>query len=205
MTEPNRITEHTHDAAHVEEGLALLVQALRGKPVIEALLSTWLDQAQEVEDALWSLYGLGIDNSSDAALDQLGVVLGHQRPDGLSDSLYRRVLHAVVIALRSSGTGPDLLAAMHALVGSWDFTLEEVYPATVLLEPTDAPDVPTLTMLGVLRRVRSAGVGLQLVDVPTGDTFNFSDDPEISGDDAGRGFSTTAGLVGGQLVGMVTT
>ena len=96
-------------------------------------------------------------------------------------------------------------AAMYALVGSWDFTLTEAYPATVLLEPTDAPDVPTLSMLGVLRRVRSAGVGLQLVDVPTGDTFNFSDDPEASGTDAGRGFSTTAGLVGGQLVGMVTT
>lgn len=205
MTEPSRITEHTHDAAHVAEGLALLVQALRGKPVIEALLSTWLDQVQEIEDALWSLYGLGIDDSSDAALDQLGEVLGHQRPDGLSDALYRRVLHAVVIALRSSGTGPDLLAAMRALVGSWGFTLSEVYPATVLLEPTDAPDVPTLSMLGVLRRVRSAGVGLQLVDVPTGDTFNFSADPELSGTDAGRGFSTTAGLVGGQLVGMVTT
>jgi len=205
MTEPTRITAHTHDTAHTAEGLALLVQRLRGKPVIGALLASWLDQVQGVEDALWSLYGLSIDDSADAALDQLGVVLGQPRPDGLSDALYRRVLHAVVIALRSSGTADDLLRATHALLASWGFTLTEVFPATVILEPVDAPDVPSLTMLGVLRRVRSAGVGLQLVDVPTGDTFNFSDDPELSGDDAGRGFSTELGLVGGQLVGMVTT
>jgi hypothetical protein len=205
VTEPERITAHTHDMAHTAEGLGLLISALRGKPVMGALLTTWLDQVQEVEDALWILYGLGIDDSSDHALDQIGVVLGHPRPDSLSDALYRRVLHAVVIALRSSGTGPDLLAAMRALLGSYAFTMIEAYPATVLFEPTAAPDLAALTMLGVLRRVRSGGVGLQLVDVPSGDTFGFSADAEVSSTDSARGFSTTAGLVGGRLVGMVAT
>ena len=50
----------------------------------------------------------GVLWDDDRQVDQLGVVLGHQRPDGLSDALYRWVLHAVVIALRSSGTGPNL-------------------------------------------------------------------------------------------------
>ena len=205
MTEPSRITAHAHDTAHAAEGLALLTSALRGKPVMTALLTSWLDEVQAVEDALWSLYGLGIDESSDAALDQLGVVLGHPRPDGLSDALYRRVLHAVVIALRSSGTGDEILRATHALLDSWDFTMVEAFPATVIVEPESALEIPARSILGVLRRVRSGGVGLQVLDVPEGDTFNFSDDPELSGTDAGRGFSTTAGLVGGQLVGMVTT
>lgn len=203
MTEPSHITAHAHDTAHAAEGLALLTAALRGKPVMTALLTSWLDEVQAVEDALWSLYGLGIDESSDAALDQIGVVLGHPRPDGLSDALHRRVLHAVVIALRSSGTGDDLLRATHALLDSWAFALTEAFPATVLIEPTAHPDVPAAVIHAVLRRVRSGGVGLQVIDVPSGDLFTLSSHVELEESDVARGFSDTDRAAGGLLVGVI--
>mgnify|MGYP000078270980 CR=1 FL=1 len=133
MSEPSRILAHAQNAAHVAEGLALVITQLRGKAAFEAVLSSWLTQVQAVEDALWSLYALAIDNSSAAALDQLGVILGQPRPVGLGDVPYRKVLHAATIALTSSGTGDELLAAMHALIGSWAFTMTPVYPATPAL------------------------------------------------------------------------
>lgn len=204
MTEPVRLAAHATNADHVAEGLALLTSQLKGKPVVAALLTSWLDQAQELEDAIWELYALAIDDSSDDALDQLGVVFRQPRPDGLSDALYRRVLNALVVALKSSGTGDDLLNAANAMITAWAFTLVEAFPATVLIEPTAAPSVPTATMMSVLRRVKSAGVGLQLIDVPSGDTFAFSstgDTPEAS---ATRGFSDTTMVAGGKLVGVVT-
>lgn len=203
MSEPSRILAHAQNAAHVAEGLALVITQLRGKAAFEAVLSSWLTQVQAVEDALWSLYALAIDNSSAAALDQLGVILGQPRPVGLTDVPYRKVLHAATIALTSSGTGDELLAAMHALVGSWAFTMTPVYPATVLFEPDAAPDVPASVMASVLRRVKSGGVGLQVVDVPSGDVFAFASG-EVPETDADTGFSDTGGLVGGQLVGVVT-
>lgn len=203
MTEPARILAHARDAAHVAEGLALVITQLRGKPAFEAVLSSWLVQVQAVEDALWGLYALAIDNSSAHALDQLGAILGQPRPASLGDVPYRKVLHAATIALTSSGTGDELLAAMHKLIGSWDFTMTLASPATVLFEPDAASDVPAATMASVLRRVKSGGVGLQVVDVPSGDVFAFAAG-EVPETDADTGFSDTGGLVGGQLVGVVT-
>ena len=204
MSEPDRTTAHATDTAHVAEGLALLTQQLRGKPVTEALLTTWLTQVQEIEDALWELYALTITTSEDHALDQLGVILGMPRPEGMADAAYRLVLDAVVIALRSSGTGDEILRAMRALIGSYSFAFTETFPASVLLEPDTTPAVPTAVMLAVLRRVKSGGVGLQVVDVPSGDTFAFSSYIDADEADASRGWSTTAGLVGGKLVGVMS-
>jgi len=203
MTEPSRILAHARDAAHVAEGLALVITQLRGKAAFEAVLSSWLTQVQAVEDALWGLYALAIDNSSAHALDQLGALLGQPRPVNLGDVPYRKVLHAATIALTSSGTGDELLAAMHALIGSWDFTMALAFPATVLFEPDEASDVPAAVMASVLRRVKSGGVGLQVVDVPSGDVFAFAAG-EVPETDVDTGFSDTGGLVGGQLVGVVT-
>ena len=138
------------------------------------------------------------------ALDQLGVILGQPRPADMLDAPYRLVLSAVVIALRSSGTGDELLNATRALLGSWDFTFTETFPAAGLIEPDAAPSVPSAVMVAILRRVKSGGVGLQLIDVPSGDLFSFSSvdgEPET---DAAHGFSDTGGSVGGALVGVMT-
>lgn len=203
MSEPSRILTHAQNTAHVAEGLALVITQLRGKAAFEAVLSSWLTQVQAVEDALWSLYALAIDNSSAAALDQLGVILGQPRPVGLTDVPYRKVLHAATIALTSSGTGDELLAAMHALIGSWAFTMTPVYPATLLFEPDAAPDVPASVMASVLRRVKSGGVGLQVVDVPSGDVFVFSADETLE-TDVDTGFGDAGGSDAGLLAGVET-
>ena len=77
MTEPSTITAHAHDPDHVAQALASLASQFR-RPALEALATTWASQAQDLEDALWELYGLGIDDitiSGVLALVMAGLVL----------------------------------------------------------------------------------------------------------------------------------
>lgn len=206
MTEPDRISAHATDTSHVAEGLASLARQFAGRPRIAALATALLRPVQEVEDDVWSLYALGIAESSDAALDQLGSVLGQTRPSGLSDAAYRSVLRAVVKTLHSSGTGAELLAVMRELVGSYAFAMTPVPPASVVFRPDDHQDVPAETMLGVLARAASAGVRLQVVDVPDEDRFRFSSSEEELTTSSSHGFGDSTGVAdGGALVGVVST
>lgn len=205
MTEPARNTAHAENTAHVAEGLSELARQFASKPRVEALLRSLLLRVQEVEGDTWELYALAIADSSDAALDQLGRVLGQARPAGLADAAYRSVLRAVVLTLHSSGTGDELLAVMRELVGSWDFTMTEAFPASLIFEPDAAGDVPASVALEVLRRGASAGVRLQVVDVPSGTLFTFSESSEESSSSASKGFSDTSMITGGKLVGIVST
>ena len=203
--EPDRITAHVEVTTHVTDGLASLPHQLRGREKFEALLTTYLTQVQALESAAWSLYALGIDESSNHALDQIGAILGATRPAGLSDASYRWILKAVVIALTSSGTVNDLIRAMRELMGgtSLAFDIAEVFPADLVVEPVSATTLTARTIHNVLERVKAGGVGLQVVDVPSGDTFAFSTLTTRSLTASARGFSDTSGASGGQLVGVV--
>ncbi len=207
MTEPDRLTAHATEADHVGAGVANLARQFSGKARIAALLRALLAPVQEVEDDVWALYALGIDDSSDAALDQLGRVLGQARADGMSDAVYRLVLKGVVEVLQSSGDGDTLLRAMDAMLDGDGFAMTEAFPASLVFTPDAAPDVPATVLLQVLRRGASAGVRLQVVDVPAGeDRFRFSSSAEevVSDSDHGLGDSTGA-QDGGALVGVVST
>lgn len=205
MSEPDRIAAHAEVTTHLEDGKTRLARQFR-RPAIEAILAPWLAQVQELESAAWDCYALGIDNSEGAALDQLGSVLRSARPTGLADAQYRWILKGTVIALTSSGTGDDLVRAMRELMGgtSLAFYATEYFPADVVVEPVDATTLQATVIKAVLSRVKMGGVGLQVVDVPSGDTFAFSTLSTRGISASARGFSDAAtGLTGGQLVGVV--
>lgn len=201
--EPTRITAHAAVTDVRAVGLARVIQQLRGKPAFDALLTTYLDEVQAIETAAWQLYALAIDNSEGDALDQIGDLFDTPRSPSMTDAVYRRVLHGCVAALHASGTGNDLVRVARALVGSDAVTVREVFPAAVLVEPTAATGIPVDVMRRVLRRARSGGVGLQVIDVPEGDAFTFSSSMMHSEVDADRGFSDTTQATGGALVGVM--
>ena len=173
MAEPDR-QPLAHTTKHVDSGLALLPSQFQGKPRLAAVLSSWLGQAQDIEDALWQLLTLTIDTSTGDALDQTGELLGQTRM-GLTDVLFRVALHATAKAIRASGVGDELV---------------------------NAPEIPAAVMLAILRRAVSAGVRLQVFDVPAGDTFAFSSTDDDEGD-AARGFSDTTEAPGGRWIGVL--
>lgn len=202
-SEPTRIAAHAAVTDVRAVGLARVIQQLRGKPAFDALLTTYLDEIQAIETAAWQLYALAIDNSEGDALDQLGDLFDTPRPPSMLDAVYRRVLRGCVAALHASGTGDDIARVALALVGSDAFTLREVFPAAVIVEPDAAVGIPVDVMRRVLRRAKSAGVGLHVIDVPAGNTFAFSTSMMRVQTDASRGFSDTTQAAGGVLVGVM--
>jgi hypothetical protein len=201
MAEPDRAS-YAPITDHVAGGLALLTDRWRGLPAVEAILTAYLVEVQAIEDTAAEILALTIDAASDDQLAQYGVLLGTADP-GVAKVIYRRLLRGAAAAIGSSGAGDELLAVLDAIgdVGE-TFTLREYFPASLVVEPAEAIAVPTSALHAVLRRAVAGGVRLHTIDVPTGDTFAFSDTDETV-TDAARGFSDTAGLVGGQLVGVI--
>ena len=200
MAEPDR-QPLAHTTKHVDSGLALLPSQFQGKPRLAAVLSSWLGQAQDIEDALWQLLTLTIDTSTGDALDQTGELLGQTRM-GLTDVLFRVALHATAKAIRASGVGDELVAIAITLGTNTDVQVAEDFPAGLEVESVNAPEIPAAVMLAILRRAVSAGVRLQVFDVPAGDTFAFSSTDDDEGD-AARGFSDTTEAPGGRWIGVL--
>ena len=203
-TEPDRITAHTRDTSHVAQGLALLTQQFRGKPVIAAILSAWLTQVQILEDASWAmLVDTTLARATHAQLDQIGTLLGWGRGYLETDTVYRGVLRAVILAHRSSGTANELLAIVTLLAGDPSSVLTEYSPATITIErETPWPIVDAQRVASVVAQAKSGGVRLLVEDLPTGDLFAFASS-ELPETDALHGLSDTTGFAGGELVGMV--
>ena len=199
-TEPDRVTALAHVTDHVTGGLALLTQRWRDLPVIEGVLSPWLTEVQRVEDALWSTLALTIATATDDQLAQYGVLLGVADPGG---GQFVRLIRAAALAIGSSGTGDEIRAVLLAIRQQpGAFLITEYFPASLVIEPVVYVAPPASMVHAIVRRAVAAGVRLLTVEVPAGDTFAFSDTDETV-TDAARGFSDTAGLVGGQLVGVI--
>jgi hypothetical protein len=203
MSEPDRVTSITHVTDHVASGLALLPTQFR-KPLIEALLTSWLVQLQSIEDASWQLLTDTLASAVGFQLDQLGQVLGLSRGT-LTDFYFRQVLSALVLARRSRGTVEDLYAVM-----SWLFTgmlpstmLEGA--ASVVIELHDPIQYDGAKALFVLKVAKAGGIALQLISPPVAESelFTFASSGLLAESDSARGFSDTAQLTGGQLTGVL--
>jgi hypothetical protein len=200
MSEPDAVTAHTHETEHSAAGVALLPHKFRSLEDVVALLAPALDQVQEVEDALWDVLGATLADATGHALDQLGELLVWPR-GSLSDADYRAVLLVVVKCNRSAGTGDELLQVVAALMGATGYTLEEFFPAAVLVSPEAAPSLGTATLHTLLKRARAAGVKLHTLDVYSS-AFRFASGERVETDNA-HGFSDIAGTVGGRLAGVL--
>lgn len=176
-----------------------------------SVLAALLQPGQDLEDAAHPLIALGIDDSEDHALTQIGELVGLRRRDAtqITDTRYRVALRAWIRAMRSNGTIGDVEAVATVLAGvassaAWE--LEEAFPAGLLLTPTAPWDTDESYVGAIARAVRAAGVRLQIV-CPTGaEAFAFADGPEEAELGASSGWADLSGLIpsgGGSLVGVV--
>lgn len=200
-TEPNRITDYAHDTSHVAEGIALLYRQFASKPLFTALVSSYLKQVQEIEDALWNaLTKTTLDTATAAQLDQIGAVLVWPR-GSLSDTDYRAILRALIAARRSRGFPEDIITVARLLFGLQRFRDGS---ASITIEPEAPYAFAPSAALTVLDIAKSPGIQLQLFDPPEAEAslFTFSDDPMRVQTDAARGFSDTSQITGGALTGV---
>lgn len=204
MSEPDRVTAHTKVTGHLAEGLALLTSRFRGKPAIEGLLGAWLEQVQDVEDALWQLLTeTTLETAENAQLDELGAILDEPRAS-LTDTPYRTMLRAKALALRSNGNVPDLLALAELLIPE-GYTLTQYFPAALVVEASEPTALPETRVLALLRLATAAGVGVHLATAPgspgaPADAFLFASG-ELPETDAAHGWSDVLESTGGALAG----
>lgn len=188
---------------HVEVGLSRLIERWKGKPNLEAFLRSYLEEIQELENAIWFvIFGRMPDYAEGDQLDQLGKIVGRAR-DGLPDDLFRVYIKAQIRVNQSLGRPLDLIEILQ-LIETAPFRLIDFPTASLLiyfLEPPSsgytAQAIPALVKAG-----RAAGVNA-LVTHPTdadrGALFGAgSYDPSLN---AARGFSSsydpsTGGLFG---------
>lgn len=190
MTE--RITDH------VARALLLLPAQFREKARLEALLSAFIAEAQDLEDALFELLEeRGLDAAVGVQLDRLGELLGEERR-GLEDSAYRLRLKVRIQRNLAQGEPERMIEVLRLLTGSDVVELWEPFPAVVRIT-FDGQDVGSDAELKqIMDSLASAGVRVELVqqlhpafvfsglppehpDEPPGGGFASVDDPQEGG------------------------
>lgn len=201
-TEPDRVTALEHVANHSEIALSRLTDLLRNATAYRALVKSYIDQLQRIEDVLWQAYNDTIETSEGVQLDVLGRIVGALR-GAFSDAEYRTLIRATIRANRSDGTTEDLIAVTSLLLSGEGPIHVRQYPrATVIVDPLTTTPYPDV-MLRLLLRAASAGVKLQMIVSLDDHGFAFAASGIVNQFDADIGWSNTSGLVGGRLVGVL--
>ena len=186
------------------EGAAWTAQT--GVPVaLLSLLGALLSQVQDLEDAAFPLVAQTIDTAATRALTQIGDLVGLRRLDAtqVSDVQYRRAQRAWIRAMRSNGTAADFDEVLAHVLNGGTYTLEEFFPASVLITPVAAIAIPESFAAKILRATRAAGIGAQMITPPAGGAFTFATQDEDVEADVLLGFADTGQTQGGALCGVM--
>lgn len=194
----------TENTTQVADSLKLLIQQFKNKPYLASLLSSYMEQVQLLETALFLMQDARLlSNAEGEQLDGIGRIVGLQR-NGAGDADYLMLLGVKILANRSKATIPDfetMYAILSTKVHIWK-TFAEGY-AEFELEIVDeiADDSSELQWIEkFLKLMRAAGVRC-IVSYPNGTiasrwfSFGPSDDPE--GDAFGF---PLAGIGGGKFI-----
>jgi len=201
--EPDRQAP-AYDPNHIAEGLAVLAKEFKGSVRIQAWIASYLKQVQYIEDALWAIVSLLLDNATGDALDQYGRVIGIPRGTISDDSVYRILLKAGVRARMADGSPESIIAVVRLAVGTIPFAYAEG-SASVCIDVLDAITDLTALLL-VVRLARDAAIGVQVTGSATAASgrFTFSASQFFPSTSSTQGFADTAQTTGGKLNGVVS-
>ncbi len=148
----------TQKTTIIAEGLANIIDQFDDKTDLLALLTTYLQQLQDLEDALFSLFNTALSNSVGVQLDGLGRIIGEPR-FGRSDADYNLALNARIIVNSSEGTPEELIAVVNTLISASSvITLTEFFPAAFEIEVVDEIDEDGFQIGRLVIQAKPAGV-----------------------------------------------
>ena len=120
MSVPQREDEH------VRKALDLLTGAYKDKPVIEGLLTAFVNRVQDLEHDVWILvWAWVLDYAVESRLDDLGAIVGEKR-EGREDDDYRTAIRIRIRVNRSKGRSEDMVQVL-ALISALA-TYIEMFP-----------------------------------------------------------------------------
>lgn len=150
--------------------LQRLSPALWGKPRIAGLLRSWLEESQELEDAVFDMIAARfIENATGSTLRTLGRLVG-QKDYGWSESDLRAAIRGRIRANRSDGTIVDVAAVIDLMIGAASpgagYLITEQEIATIVVQFAGVLAVNEPALRDVLSAARGGGVKLDLL-LPT--------------------------------------
>lgn len=117
---------------HIEQAVDRLLYQYKGKPKIEGLLSAFVKQIQDIEDAAFPLMtDRSVETSVGVQLDQVGDIVGIGRIAGQSDEEFREAIKTQIIQNMNEGTAEQVIAAAKFFLAAEAIWYLEVYPAEI--------------------------------------------------------------------------
>jgi hypothetical protein len=175
----------TYKTDYTSEGLDRLLSTLKGGTKLEALVASYVDRVQELEDAAFPVYAQwDIETATGDRLDRIGQILLVPR-SGLTDEPYRLRLRAEIAILTSIGTEYDLVRVIQLLTGApakANVEYYEFFPKTAYVRVIDHPVSGTVggqaVTAALLRRAAPAGTEVHylysLTESSDDNVFKFS-------------------------------
>ena len=163
-----------------ERAVAMLLSQYRTKPRMVALIRAVAAGAQCLEE---QAFGLLVSSTLTAALgdalNQWGALVGEPR-GALTDSEYRQLILARITANRSRGNADDLIKVFAIAATPYlEIISYDIYPAAFYMQVRRSDpmgDVMASRVGALMRSVKPAGIGLDLVEAVTG-RFGFEGNP----------------------------
>jgi len=182
-----------HNTQHRQQARDLVIEQFKRSQRFNDWLGVYVDQIQDIEDALWDLYTKrGVDTAEGAQLDVLGVIVGQPR-NGLDDTDYRTRIKVRIRLNRASGIADDIYDVFGLMLGNQigAVSLQEAYPAGLIVQMNEYVDTSPAVLAEILREARGAGIDTSLVWLPSADgIFECSSDAAPEVDSPDEGFAT---------------
>jgi len=158
MTEPVRITTHKEDA------ISRFIEQYKNSENLKRVIEISCKQKQDIEDALWSLFGrLDIEKMTGILLDKIGVIVGQERL-GFNDSIYRILLYTRIAINMSGGTPENIISIFQILTQAGETDFRELYPAAVQITSDTEPETGLLEYIKkAIETALPAGVKLSFI------------------------------------------
>jgi hypothetical protein len=162
---------------HVAEAIEKLLAQFKGSAKIEGLLTSYIEEAQELETILGDLRAtMDLETATAEALNRLGRIVGVERA-GASDSQYRTAIKAGIKVNQSRGTHDDIISLVDFLLGDdTGVTIERGAAGTAEFTAELDLDLPAevswnLLIYYICRASQGAGTGF--VEFPYDTTTGF--------------------------------
>lgn len=184
------------NTTHTSEALANLLEQFQESEDLKSLLTVYVDQCQDIEDAVYPIIDArNINTMTGDRLDGLGEIVNVSR-GGRTDAEYRLRIRAELAILKSKGIVQDLISTLQLLIGQRtpDIQVDEYYPKTIYLRPrnfrVEADDMDTIANL--LRRAAPAGTMVQVIysttETDDDNMFRYSDTVDVPETSSAQGF-----------------
>lgn len=180
---------------HVEDALARLLERHKGRPNIEAFVTSFAEKIQALENAAWDYQTMrSVTTATGYQLDLIGDVVGQLRL-GTDDDFYR-VLIIVKIAINNSQGSPEqLISIFNLLTGSTRTMYLNLKRGRVRIQGNGENPLSSGALLyAQLERVVLGGVALKIMGFTNDTPFTFA-----GGDGQGLGFYNPAAAENGKF------